>query len=76
MVLNFAASVVFFLCLENPIVIKVIAIIIMIGFVLLGTYILKTSNTLIGQIIGWTNILFFSGFLVWAFIKYMTNKKR
>lgn len=54
----------------------VIAIIIMIGFVLLGTYILKTSNTLIGQIIGWTNILFFSGFLVWAFIKYMTKKKK
>ncbi len=53
----------------------VIAIIIMIGFVLLGFYILKISNTITGQIIGWSNIIFFSGFLVWAFIKYMTNKK-
>ena len=54
----------------------VIAIIIMIGFILLGIYILKTSNTITGQIIGWSNIIFFSGFLVWAFIKYMTNKKK
>ncbi|MBD3862116.1 hypothetical protein [Olleya marilimosa] len=53
----------------------VIAIIIMIGFILLGIYILKTSNTITGQIIGWSNITFFSGFLVWAFIKYMTKKK-
>lgn len=53
----------------------VMAIIIMIGFVLNGIYILKISNTITGQIIGWSNIIFFSGFLVWAFIKYMTNKK-
>ena len=53
----------------------VIAIIIMIGFVLNGIYIVKTSNTLTGQIIGWSNIIFFLGFLVWAFIKYMTKKK-
>ena len=45
------------------------------SFVLNGIYIVKTSNTIIGQIIGWSNIIFFPGFLVWAFIKYMTKKK-
>ncbi len=53
----------------------VMAIIIMIGFVLNGIYILKISNTITGQIIGWSNIIFFPSFLVWTFIKYMTNKK-
>ncbi|WP_186439186.1 hypothetical protein [Olleya sp. Hel_I_94] len=51
------------------------AIIIMIGFVLNGIYILKISNTITGQVIGWSNIIFFPSFLVWTFIKYMTNKK-
>jgi len=54
----------------------VIAIIIMIGFVLNGIYIVKISNTLTGQIIGWSNIIFFPGFLIWAFLKYITNKKK
>ncbi len=54
----------------------VIAIIIMIGFVLNGIYILKISNTLIGQIIGWSNIIFFGGFFLWAFFKYITKKKK
>ncbi|MEL0643078.1 hypothetical protein V6251_01700 [Olleya sp. Ti.3.14] len=54
----------------------VIAIIIMIGFILLGIYILKISNTFIGQIIGWSNITFFGGFLIWALFKYITNKKK
>ncbi|PIB32044.1 hypothetical protein BFP78_09280 [Gaetbulibacter sp. 5U11] len=54
----------------------VMAIIIMIGFVLNGIYILKISNTIIGQIIGWSNIIFFPSFLVWAFFKYITNKKK
>ena len=52
----------------------VIAIIIIIGFVLNGIYILKISNTLASQIIGWSNIIFFGGFFLWAFFKYKNNK--
>lgn len=47
---------------------------IMIAFIMLGVYILRTSDKLIGQIIGWANIIFFSGFIIWVIIKLLKSK--
>ncbi len=44
-------------------------------FVLLGIYILKTNETLLGKIIGISCILFFGILMIWGIIK-MTKKSK
>lgn len=44
-------------------------------FIWLGFYILSFENQLlIGRIIGWANIIFWSGFLSWSTIKLLLRK--
>lgn len=43
-------------------------------FIWLGFYILRISDSLLGDMIGFSNIVFFSTLLVWAIFKILKEK--
>ncbi|WP_405569670.1 hypothetical protein [Winogradskyella sp. Asnod2-B02-A] len=45
-------------------------------FILLGIYILNTSDSTIGKIIGTSCIVFFSGILLWAIFKKIKDSSK
>ncbi len=44
-------------------------------FVILGIYLLNAYQTRISQLIGYANIIFFSGLIIWALYRVVTRKE-